>query len=155
MTVKSPPYQGSGPLRGRHHWPRSQGQLTPEPLMEEIGIHDRRQDGKGAVGGMAGTVEMTNVSNVRGNATIRSRFTPGNLWPRHPALEIYLLPVTHGHFSSCALPPRVLSATHPPTGHLEGLPVYFLQRFVNTPRPSTSAHKFPCCYGILRNRVVS
>ena len=66
-------------------------------------------------GGAAGTAEMTNVSNVRGNATIRSRFTPGNLWPRHLALEIFVLSVTHRHSSSLALPPHVSPASHPPT----------------------------------------
>lgn len=71
--------------------------------------------GRALWGGAAGTAEMTNVSNVRGNATIRSRFMPGNLRPRHLALEIYVLSVTHRHPSSLALPPHVSPAGHPPT----------------------------------------
>lgn len=117
---KSLPQQGCSPLHELHHQPPqqspAQSQVTPKLLLEEIGIHDGRQKGKGDAGGMRGGCWQDDKCIQcprRSNATICSRCTPGNLWPHHPALEIYLLPVSHQHLSSCALPPCVLSTTSP------------------------------------------
>lgn len=85
--TKAPHASGDQPLHRLHHQPTSrltrspaQGQVTPELLQEETGIHDWRHRGKGGVGD-GGAGEMTNVSCVCGSATTRSRFTPGDSWP--------------------------------------------------------------------------
>lgn len=143
MAVRSLPRQSSSPppppRRGRHHRPHTQGQWTPEPMLEEIRIHDK-QKRKGAVGGHGGDHGDDKWIQCPRQYHSRSRFTPGNLWPRHPAPEIYLLPVTHGHFLSCVLPPYVFSATHSGI-HGVGLPVSHGD--IRTPQIQTALLNFP------------
>lgn len=126
--------------RGRHRRPHTQGQRTPEPVLEEIRIHDK-QKGKGAVGGHGrDRGDDKRIQRPRQYHS-RSRFTPGNLWPCHPAPEIYLLPVTHGHLLSCVLPLYVFSATHSVGIHRVGLPVSYGD--TRTPQIQAALLNFP------------
>ena len=130
----------------------AQGQVTPELLQEETGIHDWRHRGKGSVGD-GGAGEMTNVSCVRSNASICSRFTPGDLWPRPPALRSSsCLSLTS--FSHPMLPahPHSTCILHHPPGHRGGC--LFPAEIYGHPSPSTSAHKFLLLLHVLRKRVL-
>lgn len=130
--TKDPSESGLSALHGLLHQPpyrkppKASGHKLP---LEEIRINNRKQKGG----------RLTNAPSVCSYTTIHSRFTPGNLWPCHPALEIYLLPVTHWHFLLCL---RL---------YAQGLLLCLLQRCKNIPSPGTSTH--PHCCGILRDRV--
>lgn len=76
---------------------------------------------------------VANISSVRSKAAARPRFTPGDSWPRRPALETYLLPVTHRSLPSCPC-----HTYHPPpTGQLGTCLLASCQEI----RARTSAHK--------------
>lgn len=140
-TVSPPP-----PLTGSP----AQGQVTPELLQEETGIHDWRHRGKGGVGG-GGAGEMTNVSCVRGNATTRSRFTPGDFWPCPRALRSSSCLSLTSFFSPTHPPHPHSACIHHPPGHPQGL---FPEEIYGHPGPSTSAHKFLLLRRVLRERVL-
>lgn len=138
---------GDQPLHGLHHQPAPPPPKTcpgPGDARASAGRNQnpcRETKREGWCGGDGGAGEMTNVSSVPGNATICSRFTPGDLRPRPPALRsISCLSLTS--FFHPRRPPHPHSACilhHPPRA------VCFLQRYMDTPVPAPLLVNFFCC----------